>query len=143
MPDINGTSGNDIITESSGFSGGTPGAENDTITGLGGDDVIAGGEGNDLLIGDTAEARYVETTARPTPPSPSERYGYADFDGDGDIDYVRGGYNGWDGAGASLAFRNEGNGVYTEMDGLDGRPDSPFPGLGHKLIKGIPLASEL
>jgi Ca2+-binding RTX toxin-like protein len=52
MPDINGTNGNDIITESSGFSGGTPGAGDDTITGLGGDDVIAGGDGSDLLIGD-------------------------------------------------------------------------------------------
>ncbi|MFN6254398.1 MAG: Hint domain-containing protein, partial [Acetobacteraceae bacterium] len=54
MPDINGTSGNDIITEelvSSGVTGGPPGAGDDTITGLGGDDRLDGGSGNDLING--------------------------------------------------------------------------------------------
>jgi Ca2+-binding RTX toxin-like protein len=90
MSDILGTAGNDTITESSGLPGGTPGAGDDTITGLAGDDVIAGGGGNDLLIGDTAEARYVETTAF-SPASPSGTIAFADFDGDGDLDRVEGG----------------------------------------------------
>ncbi|MFO0187232.1 MAG: hypothetical protein ACK55J_11455, partial [Alphaproteobacteria bacterium] len=54
MPDINGTSGNDIITEelvSSGVTGGPPGAGDDTITGLDGDDRLDGGSGNDLING--------------------------------------------------------------------------------------------
>ena len=138
MSEILGTAGNDIITESSFFPGGTPGAGDDTITGLGGDDVIAGGGGNDVLIGDTAEARYVQTTAF-SPPRP---YGSllwrdfdgdgswdwgdrADFDGDGDLDVVSGGA----GFRPSLAFRNDGNDAFTRMDGQDGRPASPFPGL--------------
>jgi hypothetical protein len=91
MSDILGTAGNDTITESSGFPGGTPGAGDDTITGLGGDDVIAGGGGDDVLIGDTAEARYVETTAF-SPASPIGTIAFADFDGDGDLDRVVGGY---------------------------------------------------
>ncbi|MFO0162143.1 MAG: hypothetical protein ACK54W_21400, partial [Alphaproteobacteria bacterium] len=89
MPDINGTSGNDFITEDSNFSGGTPGAGNDTITGLGGDDVIAGGDGDDLLFGDNTS----------TIPVLREVYFYelnhfgnsltlADFDGDGDLDLI-------------------------------------------------------
>jgi Ca2+-binding RTX toxin-like protein len=90
MSGILGTAGNDTIT-SSGFSGGTPGPGNDTATGFGGDDVIAGGAGNDLLRGDG----LADFDAASNPFAGIDVGSYAtpnfvDLDNDGDLDLAVG-----------------------------------------------------
>jgi hypothetical protein len=117
MSDILGTHGNDTMTAGSRF----PDGNGVSIAGLGGDDVIVGGAGRDLLRGDAELVFYAASNpflgidvGEHAAPS------FTDLDNDGDLDLVVGERYGL------LAWRREADGRYSPMDGANGRPANPF-----------------
>lgn len=122
MSGILGTDGNDTIT-SSGFSGGTPGAGNDTVTGFGGDDVIAGGAGNDVLRGDgLADFSATSNPFAGIDVGSESRPYFVDLDNDGDLDLAVGELSG-----TIRAYRRNADGSY-DLTAWTGSAN-PFGGI--------------
>jgi Ca2+-binding RTX toxin-like protein len=126
-----GLAGNDSLDGGSG---------NDGLDGGAGHDTLLGGAAHDMLRGDgigfeaTERFEQGEGPLRTILSTPTI---FVDFDRDGDLDIVGQVYSGL------AAWRQNDDGSYTMMDGLGGRPASPFPVLPWSVRSARPALTDL